>query len=120
MTVTHRPKRIPKAPRQLERFVPLLERTAGCPEVNLGFSVDQIPKEALRCLHCADPKCIQACPLHIDIRSFIDRLTESDFVRALETIQERNPFPSICGRVCQDRKSTRLNSSHGYIPYAAF
>jgi glutamate synthase (NADPH/NADH) small chain len=55
-------------------------------------------------LHCADPKCIQACPLHIDIRSFIDRLTESDFVRALETIQERNPFPSICGRVCQHER----------------
>ena len=73
-------------------------------EVNLGFSPDQALKEALRCLHCADPKCTAACPLHIDIRGFIDRLVESDFAGALESILEQSPFPGICGRVCQHER----------------
>lgn len=51
-----------------------------------------------------DPKCIQACPLHIDIRSFIDRLAERDFMGALEAIHQRSPFPAICGRVCQHER----------------
>jgi glutamate synthase (NADPH/NADH) small chain len=96
-----KPKRTPKAPRQHETLLGLEERVQNCREVNLGLTLEQAQKEALRCLHCVDPKCVQACPLHIDIRSFIDRILESDFAGALEIIEERNPFPAICGRICQ-------------------
>lgn len=97
-------KRTPKASRQREPFVGPYERLQSCREANLGFSLEQARLEALRCLHCADPKCIQACPLHIDIRSFIDRLVDSDFAGALKIIQERSPFPAICGRICQHER----------------
>jgi glutamate synthase (NADPH/NADH) small chain len=80
------------------------ERVHTADEVNQGFSADQALKEALRCLHCADPKCVGACPLHIDIRSFIDRLVESNFSGALESILQQSPFPGICGRVCQHER----------------
>ena len=80
------------------------ERVHTASEVNLGFSPDQALKEALRCLHCADPKCIGACPLHIDVRTFIDRLVESDYAGALESILQQSPFPGICGRVCQHER----------------
>jgi glutamate synthase (NADPH/NADH) small chain len=97
-------KRTPKAPRQLETVVRPEERLRSCIEVNRGFSREQAKSEALRCLHCVDPKCVQACPLHIDIREFIDCLTDSDFSGALETIRKSSPFPSICGRVCQHER----------------
>src|SRR6266536_1275152 len=93
-----RPKRTPKAPRQAETLLDGLERVHSCDEVNRGFSPEQAQKEALRCLNCVDPKCTGACPLHIDIRRFIERLTVADFAGALETILERSPFPGAGGR----------------------
>ncbi len=100
----NKPKRTPKAPRQIETLRAPEERVKGCQEVNCGFSPDQALKEALRCLHCVDPKCMEACPLHIDVRSFIDRLTEADAPGALESILQQSPFPGICGRVCQHER----------------
>lgn len=99
-----KPKRTPKAPRQTETLLALRQRVRSCDEVNLGFSPEQAQKEALRCLNCVDPKCMQACPLHIDIRHFVDRLTKADFAGALEVILERSPFPAVCGRVCQHER----------------
>ncbi len=95
------PKRNPKAPRQA---LPLLEparRAATCEEVALGFNADHVRIEALRCLDCKDPKCINACPLHIDIKAFIRRMVVGDMEGAFEKISEQSPFPGVCGRVCQ-------------------
>ncbi|HKW99364.1 MAG TPA: NADPH-dependent glutamate synthase [Bryobacteraceae bacterium] len=99
-----KPKRTPKAPRENERLLAPEERVKGCEEVNLGFTPEQAQKEALRCLNCVDPKCVQACPLHINIKGFIAHLVESDFAAALETIFDSSPFPGICGRVCQHER----------------
>lgn len=96
-----KPKRNPKAPRQ---NLPLLEmgrRVTTCDEVSLGFTLEQARVEALRCLDCRDPKCVEACPLHIDIKGFIARMVEEDYAGAAEKIFEQSPFPGICGRVCQ-------------------
>jgi glutamate synthase (NADPH/NADH) small chain len=96
-----KPKRNPKAPRQQ---LPLLEsrsRAATCEEVALGFDPEQARIEALRCLNCKDPKCIEACPLHIDIKSFIARMVDGNLDAAFRRISEDTPFPGICGRVCQ-------------------
>ncbi len=94
-------KRTPKAPRQR---MPLLEdhkRVTTCEEVALGFWLEQARAEALRCLDCKEPKCVGACPLHIDIKSFIARIVEGDYAGAAAKIFEQSPFPGICGRVCQ-------------------
>ena len=99
-----KPKRTPKAPRQSETLLAPDERVRSAAEVNQGFSVEQAQKEALRCLHCVDPKCMEACPLHIDVRTFIDRLVDSDIHGALEVILQRSPFPGVCGRVCQHER----------------
>jgi glutamate synthase (NADPH) small chain len=113
VTGAGRPKRTPKAPRQTETLLAPEERVQGCEEVNAGFSPEQAVQEALRCLNCKDPKCVGACPLHIDIRSFIDRIAVSDFAGALETILERSPFPGVCGRVCQHELSARSPACWG-------
>jgi glutamate synthase (NADPH/NADH) small chain len=94
-------KRNPKAPRQQLRLLEPEQRAATCEEVALGFDAEQARIEALRCLNCKDPKCIEACPLHIDIKSFIARMAEGDLAAAFETISRYTPFPGICGRVCQ-------------------
>lgn len=96
-----RPKRNPKAPRQQ---VPVLEagRRASTPEeVATGFVEDQVKIEALRCLNCKNPVCVDACPLHLDIKAFIDRMANGDIAGAFEKISEQSPFPGVCGRVCQ-------------------
>jgi glutamate synthase (NADPH/NADH) small chain len=72
-----------------------------CEEVALGFDREQARIEALRCLNCRDPKCVEACPLHIDIKSVIARMVDGDFGAAFEKISEYTPFAGICGRVCQ-------------------
>ncbi len=94
-------KRTPKAPRNI---LPVLdpERRAGSPaEVSLGFDLKQAQAEALRCLNCKDPKCQEACPIHTDIKGFIQRMVYEDYEGAYSVLQETNPFPGICGRVCQ-------------------
>lgn len=94
-------KRNPKAPRQALPVRAPEERITGAQEVSLGFETEHVSIEALRCLNCKDPKCVDACPLHLDIKSFIARLAEGDFGGAFEKISEQSPFPGICGRVCQ-------------------
>jgi glutamate synthase (NADPH/NADH) small chain len=76
-------------------------RAATCQEVARSFASEQVHVEALRCLYCKDPKCIDACPLHIDIKSFIERIVAGDLEAAFEKISEQSPFPGVCGRVCQ-------------------
>jgi glutamate synthase (NADPH/NADH) small chain len=91
----------PKAPRQA---LPLLDpqlRARTPDEVALGFTPQQVCIEAQRCLQCAKPTCVEACPLHIDIKRFIARLAEGDWQGAHDVISEQNPFPGVCGRVCQ-------------------
>ena len=102
-TVEAKPRRKPnpKAPRQGVLHLAPEVRIDGCEEVALGFSPEQVKVEVLRCLQCKDPKCIDACPLHIDIKSFISLLGDGDFEAAFTKISEQNPFSGICGRVCQ-------------------
>lgn len=91
----------PKAPRQV---LPLLDpqlRARTPAEVALGFTPGQVRVEAQRCLQCAKPACVDACPLHIDIKRFIARLAEGDWQGAHDVISEQSPFPGVCGRVCQ-------------------
>jgi glutamate synthase (NADPH/NADH) small chain len=84
--------------------LPLLspeERLLGPEEVSLGFSLAQVQIEALRCLQCKNPVCIEACPLHINVKEFVGLMAQGDFAGAFDKISEESPFPGICGRVCQ-------------------
>jgi glutamate synthase (NADPH/NADH) small chain len=91
----------PKAPRQQLPVLQPEQRVKGASEVATGFVEEHVKVEALRCLQCAKPTCIDACPLHIDIKSFIQKMAESDFQGAHDVISLQSPFPGVCGRVCQ-------------------
>jgi glutamate synthase (NADPH/NADH) small chain len=91
----------PKLPRQV---LPVLQpevRAKSADEVALGFADGEVSIEAQRCLQCPKPACINACPLHIDIKRFISRLAQGDPEGAVDVISEQSPFPGVCGRVCQ-------------------
>jgi len=69
-------------------------------EVACGYQEDEAVFEASRCLDCKNPRCVDACPVEIDIPGFIKAIKERDFAHAYRVITEDNILPSICGRVC--------------------
>lgn len=88
-------------------------RTKSFDEVVLGYIEEEALREASRCLQCKNPACIQGCPVGINIKKFIQQISQKDYKGAYFTIREKNDFPSICGRVCpaeyQCRKACVLN-----------
>lgn len=46
--------------------------------------------------------CEDACPIHMDVPSYVIALTLGKIDEALEVVRDTNPFPSICGRVCHN------------------
>jgi glutamate synthase (NADPH) small chain len=69
-------------------------------EVALGYLAEQAMEEARRCLQCKKPKCVEGCPVRVDIPGFLGLAAEGKFVEAAEKIKETNCLPAICGRVC--------------------
>jgi glutamate synthase (NADPH/NADH) small chain len=79
---------------------PAEERIKNFNEVALGYTKDDALAEASRCLSCKDPKCVEGCPVNVDIPGFIKLVCEEDFEGAIEKIKSTNALPAICGRVC--------------------
>ncbi|MFO8010037.1 MAG: FAD-dependent oxidoreductase [Dehalococcoidia bacterium] len=44
--------------------------------------------------------CQHTCPVGINVPKYVAAITDGDYLKSVETIRERNPFPSICGRIC--------------------
>ncbi|MCD6386590.1 NADPH-dependent glutamate synthase [Candidatus Sumerlaeota bacterium] len=89
-----------KIPRQPMPQRPLEERRTTFKEVPLGYSPEQAILEASRCIMCTKPKCVEGCPVEIDIPGFIQLIKEGKFIEAARKIKEQNSLPAICGRVC--------------------
>jgi glutamate synthase (NADPH) small chain len=69
-------------------------------EVNLGYSDLLAIAEAERCLQCRNPKCIEGCPVRVNIPRFIDLLAHGDVPAAAESLLDDNALPCVTGRVC--------------------
>ena len=50
--------------------------------------------------HTLTPPCQAACPLHMEIREYVDLIAQGRVMEALQVIRDSNPFPSICAYVC--------------------
>ncbi len=75
-------------------------RISNYQEVPYGYTTELALLEAGRCLQCKSPKCVDGCPVNIDIPAFISLIAEEKFDAAAKKIKEKNILPSICGRVC--------------------
>ncbi|TET80635.1 MAG: FAD-dependent oxidoreductase, partial [Anaerolineales bacterium] len=51
--------------------------------------------------------CQHTCPVGINIPKYVAHIAEGEYLEAVETIRERNPFPAICGRICHHPCETR-------------
>jgi len=89
-----------KLPRQQMPEQEACERASNFREVNLGFTAELARQEALRCLHCAKPACVQTCPVGVKVREFVELIVAGDFAGAAAKIREDNALPAITGRVC--------------------
>lgn len=76
------------------------ERINNFNEVALGYPGETAVLEANRCIGCPKSKCIDGCPVLVDIPGFIKLVQERKFVEASKKIKETNVLPAICGRVC--------------------
>ena len=48
-----------------------------------------------------DIPCMAACPAHVDIPGYIGNIQAGNYADAIKTIRKDNPFPSVCGLVCE-------------------
>jgi glutamate synthase (NADPH/NADH) small chain len=75
-------------------------RARNFQEVPLGYAQKEAELEALRCIQCKKPACVEGCPVEIDIPGFIDLIAKGKYIEAAMKIKETNGLPAVCGRVC--------------------
>lgn len=81
-------------------------------EVNLGLTPELAMKEAQRCLDCANPTCMEGCPVGIYIPKFIKHIEKGEFLEAARTLKETSALPAVCGRVCPQEKQCESRCVH--------
>ena len=81
-------------------------------EVNLGLTAEMAMEEAKRCLDCANPTCMEGCPVGIYIPKFIKHIEQGEFLEAAKTLKETSALPAVCGRVCPQEKQCEERCIH--------
>lgn len=81
-------------------------------EVNQGLTPEMAMQEAKRCLDCANPTCMEGCPVSIYIPKFVKQIEIGDFSGAAKTLKETSALPAVCGRVCPQEKQCEANCIH--------
>ena len=84
-------------------------RAQNFKEVNLGLTPEMAEQEAIRCLQCKKPLCIDGCPVNIKIPDFLRLIVEGDLLGAAAKIKEDSSLPAVCGRVCPQENQTILS-----------
>ena len=91
---------------------PVYRATTRTEEVNKGYTKEQAMTEAKRCLDCANPTCMQGCPVSINIPSFIKNVERGDFLSAARVLKHTSALPAVCGRVCPQEKQCESQCIH--------
>ena len=75
-------------------------RATNFEEVCYGYNKEEAMEEASRCIGCKNAKCVQGCPVAIDIPGFISKVKTGKFEEAYKIIGKSSALPAVCGRVC--------------------
>lgn len=107
----------PKERTRIERCVmgeldPVYRATTRTEEVNTGLTKEQAMTEAKRCLDCANPSCMEGCPVSINIPSFIKNIERGQFLEAAKVLKATSALPAVCGRVCPQEKQCESKCIH--------
>ncbi len=76
------------------------ERIKNFHSVPLGYTEEEVIKEAQRCILCKDAPCEKHCPVNMKIREIIREIADRNFKEAFLIAKEDNAIPAIAGRVC--------------------
>ena len=75
-------------------------RATNFEEVCYGYNEEEAVAEAGRCLGCKNAKCVEGCPVKINIPGFIGAIKENNYEEAANIIAKSSALPAVCGRVC--------------------
>jgi glutamate synthase (NADPH/NADH) small chain len=87
-------------PRQRMPAQDAQSRIKNFDEVNLGYPEAAARLEALRCLQCGKPACVDGCPVNVQIPNFIQKIVEGNYLGAAAVYKYDNTLASVCARVC--------------------
>jgi glutamate synthase (NADPH) small chain len=68
--------------------------------IERAYSPDEAILEGQRCLQCAMPFCVQACPITQDCRGYIIACSEGRFDEAARLTLQDNPFATVLCKCC--------------------
>lgn len=89
-----------KAPRHEMPAQEASVRITNFEEVALGYTLETAMEEAKRCLQCKKPRCVNGCPVFVDIPQFIEAVASGDLEEAARRLKNKTSLPAVCGRVC--------------------
>lgn len=90
--------------RQLPEKKAAEERKQEFSEIYCSFKLEDAMAQADRCLHCGNPYCEHACPVHNYIPNWLKLVAEGNIMEAADMSHKTNSLPEMCGRICpQDR-----------------
>ncbi len=89
------------------------ERSGNFLEVNLGFTGKMALLEAQRCIQCKEPKCVQGCPVMVNIPRFLNFIVQGDMAAAARSLFGDNALPAVTGRVCPQETQCEVQCVRG-------
>lgn len=96
----------------MNELAPDYRRHSRKEEVNQGLTEEQALLEAKRCLDCANPSCMEGCPVNIEIPSFIKNIERGNYLAAAKVLKKTSALPAVCGRVCPQEKQCESKCIH--------
>ena len=67
------------------------------------WSIDYRDKNRINCYDTGTAPCKTACPAHIAVQGYLKLAAQGEYREALQLIKRENPFPAVCGRICNRR-----------------
>ncbi len=67
------------------------------------WSEDYRDKNRINCYDTGTAPCKTACPAHIAVQGYLKKAAQGKYQEALALIKKENPFPAVCGRICNRR-----------------
>lgn len=83
---------------------PMLRTKSHTMQVATGFTTEMATEESKRCMDCANPTCVDGCPIHNNIPTFIKHIENGEPLKAAAVLKQNSVFPASCGIICPQER----------------